>query len=178
MQIYNHFICWCLPPFRMVSRTYLKIMLPRCLPQNSRHHRPPLNLPASQNSAGWRLMSLWAPWLQLHSVHACVSVYAMCVHIPCRGYIHDSKKSLLDGYKAEKKKSLPPFHLTCSRLSFVWWWAFGLQGISVCLRDVSPNIVVYHTSGWKDRKKMKGRRKEPVFHPISFERQCCALVIE
>lgn len=78
-----------------------------------------------------------------------------------------------------KKKLLPFAYLTCSRLSFVLWWAFRLQGISVCRRDVSPNIVVYHTSGWRDgKKKTKGRRKEPVFHPISFERQCCALVIE
>lgn len=26
-------------------------------------------------------------------------------------------------------------------------------------------------------KKLKEKRKEPVFHPISLERQCCALVI-
>lgn len=140
-------------------------MLPRCPPWHSRHHRPPLNLPASQISAGWRLMPLWAPWLQLHSVHASVCmglcVYAMFVHILCCDYVYSGKKSLLDGYHAEGSHSFS--HLTNSCLSFVGWWAFGVQSASACWRDVSPNIVVYHPSGWRDRKKRREEERSQFF---------------
>lgn len=58
MQIYNHFICWCLP--LAGCRNIAKIMHPRCPLSCSQHHCPPLNLSGSQISR-WRLMLLWVP---------------------------------------------------------------------------------------------------------------------
>ena len=104
-------------------------------------------------------------------------MYAGFVHILLPDNTHNSKGSLLDGYRAERKSLFLPF----DPLGSVLLYGDGLSGCRAFQRVGEmnpPNIVVYHPSGWRDRKKKtKGRRKEPVFHPISLERQCCALVI-
>lgn len=155
-------------------------MLPRCPPWHSRHHRPPLNLPASQISAGWRLMPLWAPWLRLHSVRACfyvcLCVYAKFVHILFHDNIHNSKGSLLDGYHAERKSLFLPFDPLGSVLCMVMGFQ-GAEHFSVSARCIPPTLLYITLLDGGIEKKTKGRRKEPVFHPISLERQCCALVI-
>ena len=106
----------------------------------------------------------------------CLCVYAKFVHILFRDNIQNSKGYLLNGYHTERKSLFLPFDPLGSVLCMVMGFQ-GAEHFSVSARCIPPNIVVYHPSGWRDRKKTKGRRKEPVFHPISLERQCCALVI-
>lgn len=47
-----------------------------------------------------------------------------------------------------------------------------------CIKSRYPPPLLYITPLDGGIEKTNRRRKETVFHPISLERQCCALVIE
>lgn len=87
MQIYNHFICRCLPcPSKNIPQHHAS----RCPPQNTLHHRPPLNLcfhKSQQNKDKCLDFGCLNIMLQRNTFNmmlwACVNV--MCCHIYTSG---------------------------------------------------------------------------------------------
>lgn len=120
MQIYNHFICRCLPcPSRNIPQHHAS----RCPPQNTLHHRPPLNLSfhkSQQNKDKCPDFGCLNIMPQRNTFNmmlwACVTV--MCCHIYTSGRFA-TFLCIWEHYKAAFKLCPPPHVFD----TFIFEWA-------------------------------------------------------
>lgn len=111
-------------------------------------------------------MLQWAP-----SCSCTQSMLALCVfermwvsHVCSLQNMHWQWSKLEEVVSKEVKIQ---FYLACSVPSLVLWWPVSVQAILLCQRHVSSTIVVYHLSGWRDRKN-EHKKKGDSFSPYQL----------
>lgn len=132
------------------------------------HHWPPLN------PLGFTNLS----WMEINAAvgpPGCSCILSACVYVrmPCL-FKYGSEGSSHRWIPRWRKSLLLLFDPFGSALCVVTGFQSAAFG-RVC--EMYPRTLSYITLLDGVGGGGKGKRKEPVFHPISLERQCCALVI-
>lgn len=159
MQIYNHFICRCLP--RTACRNI------------AQHHASKMSSLtqaaslASSQSPGFTHLS----WMEINVAEGpagCILSQRACMHV-CAVLVYILQK-VIPARWTPCWRNLCFSGLTWTALPFVWWWAFRVQGAACVLPRRAPtaphlpNVVVHHPPGWRDgEEKAKGKERSQFF---------------